>query len=205
MTNETIDPSLHRSRPQPPPRRGGSRKPPPPPPPSGPGDEPPEGDEPAGSGSLAQIAARAALNETNDVAMAAKLLEVRAKKDPVLFRALTEPTLASICYDMVRGESQQQRRVAWTAPNYDAGGGGDRVLAHAEKTLLDFRLPNGMLLRDAKRADLMAAAQFYRAQALDMAHKAAWLDRVAEAVGNKAVGKALNADQLAQLREAVRP
>ena len=127
-------------------------------------------------------------------------IEERAKRDPGLKAYLTDPWLRRACEDAAGKMQRHNRDAAWTAPNYDPGGNGSRVLTHA-RTLLDFPLPNGVKLRDAKKGDLEEAARFYREQAEDMAAKAQWLDAIAAKVGRKKVASVFDADALQRLRE----
>lgn len=140
-----------------------------------------------------------ALDEAGSVMDAAERLEQWAHKDRALYDFLTAPWLARAAYDAVRKVSQDTRKGIWTAPNYEPSAGGDRVRAHA-RTLLDFPLPDGTPLREATRAKLVQAVSFYREQSEDMAHKARWLDRVAQRTGRKKVGNALTLSELEQLK-----
>jgi len=142
---------------------------------------------------------RSIIESATDVSEASRMLEEEARKDADLYNHLTEPFLARACYDAVRTEYQSERKQIWTAPNYTEGGNGHRVKEHA-RTLLDFPLPNGKRMRDATKADLLEASEFYRKQAADMARKARWLEQVAESVGKKKVGNALSAEDLEQMR-----
>ena len=49
--------------------------------------------------------------------------------------------------------------------------------------LLNFKLPSGKLLRDAKKADLIEASAYYKAQAAEMEAKAAEVEAGAKKVG----------------------
>lgn len=134
-----------------------------------------------------------------DVAEATQELMDAAKNNHELYVYLTEPFLQQACYNVVRSRYRSERRQLWTAPNYDQGGNGHRVREHA-RSLLDFPLPNGKRLRDATRADLLEAAEFYGKQAANMTAKAEWLQRVADIIGRKRVENALSEQQLQALR-----
>ncbi len=49
--------------------------------------------------------------------------------------------------------------------------------------LLNFKLPSDKLLRDAKKADLIEASAYYKAQAAEMEAKAAEVEAGAKKVG----------------------
>lgn len=143
---------------------------------------------------------RDAVEQTDTTTEAADLLERWAKQMPSLKAYLLDPWLEKACYQAVSGVHRQNRSVIWTAPNYAKGGNGKRVIAHG-KSLLDFPLPGGMLLRDSKQKDLEAAAKLYEQRAQDESAKAAWLRRIAEKVGRKKVESVFSAEQLQALRE----
>ena len=140
-----------------------------------------------------------AFSESADVHEATNKLERWAKSNRDLYEYLTAPYLSRACYDAVRSCCRHDRKALYTAPNYTKGGNGDRVHQHAH-SLLDFPLPGGKRLRDATRADLEAAANFYRQQAKDMANKADWLEAIAAKVGKKKVGSVLSAEALRSLK-----
>lgn len=129
-----------------------------------------------------------------------KLTE-RAREDSKIYFVLTEPFLSQACYYAVRKVCQRERRAIWTAPNYVAGGNGERVENHA-RSLLMFQLPTcGKYLRDAMKDDVQQAAHFYREQAEDMDEKGRWLDEIARNVkGDKTVGEQLDEQALWKLR-----
>lgn len=156
--------------------------------------------------SIVETAAREALEIENDTIKATRLLEDRANADPALFKALTGPYLHQAAYEAVRLRVHAQRRVAWNSTNYDATGRGERVLAHAvHNSLLDFPLPSGMLLRNAKATDVLDGAKRYREQANDMTHKAVWLDAIAARLGRRTVGAVFSHEALAQLQHETVP
>lgn len=144
----------------------------------------------------------------NDVYRAARELEKIARTDPPTWQGITEPLLATACYAAVREVCHEQRRkgersAIYLTSNYDKGGNGSRVIAHGE-SLMDWPLPGGMRLRDAKADDLTRAAAFYAAQASTMAHTGRWLCAIAEKIGKKSVGKALDAHAIAAIKESVK-
>ena len=136
-----------------------------------------------------------------NVAEASKILEKTCRQNTEAWLSVTEPVLSSACYNAVRGICQEERRAIWYSPNYSAGGNGDRVVNHA-KSLMDWPLPGGMRLRDAKANDLIAAAEFYRKQAQQMFDVAGFLEKIAEKVGRKKVENALTEAELIAMRGA---
>jgi hypothetical protein len=151
-----------------------------------------------------QEAAQLAMERAdNEVQAATAILEDMACNDPDLYNALLSPFLNVAAYEACRALCRQQRQKIWTAPNYDQGGNGHRVLDHA-MSLMDFPLPGGKRLRDATKADLEEASSFFAKQAADMSHKARWLSAIASKVkGKKTVADVFDADSLAKLRESV--
>lgn len=136
-----------------------------------------------------------------DLSAATDAMHERVIADDYLLRILMEPLARQACYDAIRSGIRQERAHIWTAPNYTKGGNGQRLDALAT-TLLDFRLPHaGIILRDAKRADVQAAALWYETSANNMQHKARWLRAVADRIGRGKVGSKLSAEQLQALQE----
>lgn len=135
-----------------------------------------------------------------DVKAATEALEALALKDPDVLRALTVERLHAICYDECRRVCMARRKIVWTAPNYDAGGKGERIRQHA-MTLLDFNLPGGKPLRNATHQDVIEGAEFYRKLAESNGAIARWLHLVAEKVKRGTVGEKLTAKQLTALRD----
>lgn len=136
---------------------------------------------------VAEAAAEALRTAKGDVHKASTVLEKRVRKEPDLREALTEPLIASACFDAVRAVCRKQRRIVWSPPTSpaSASAGQDRVVHLAAGTLMMFPLPGGKRLGDATREDVAAAGQFYAAQSADMAHKARWLQLVAQSLPDK--------------------
>ena len=120
--------------------------------------------------------------------------------DADLMAQLVHPHVESIARGLMRANMRETRRVAWQRPT-----GPDRRAQRVGRvvvsSLMDFRLPSGVLIGNATKADLTAASAFYWKQADDMAWKARWVDLVAEKVGPKTVADVLNASKLAALQE----
>lgn len=140
-----------------------------------------------------------------DVIEAAKLMEHEVQADDVKYRALMDPLLATACYAAVSQACRGARRDVWTAPNYTAGGNGDRVHAMAAGNLLLFPLPGGKPLGEATKAEVIEAAVFYGKQASDMTVKARWLTRIGEQLTDeKTVAKVFTEESLRTLQTEVR-
>ena len=76
------------------------------------------------------------------------------------------------------------------------------VKALARGTLMSFQLPGGQFLKDATRAEVTNAAEFFRKQASDMSDKANWLLKIATAMPAKGtVGKTLTKSKLQQFKQ----
>lgn len=149
---------------------------------------------------VSAIAQQCLRDAGGDIHKAQKLLEGLVRGHPPLYRNLMDPLLATACYDAITKVIRADRQKVWTAPNYTKAGNGQRLETMAT-TLLDFPLPNGVLMRHATKDDLLAAADFYAKQAKDMQHKGAWIAAIAAKVGKKTVGERFTAEQLAKLRE----
>lgn len=129
--------------------------------------------------------ARAALDDAGgDVRQATALMVERIKKDAAAFEALTEPLIKEACYSQITMACRRERRAIWTAPNYDQGGNGARVINLAHGNLLAFPLPGGKRLGQATKEDVAKAATFFDAQAEDMARKARWLLAIGDALAD---------------------
>lgn len=152
---------------------------------------------------IADVVAESLKKAKGDLSAATDLMHARVLRDDYLLRVLMSPLVRQACYDTLRQNLRSERREVWTAPNYTKGGNGQRLEALAT-TLLDFRLPLGIILRDAKRDDVEAAAQWYETSAGNMHHKARWLRAIAEKLGRGKVGSKLTAEQLAELQEATK-
>lgn len=151
-----------------------------------------------------QDVARDALKRArSDRSKAAELMAKLVRADAALYRSLLDPMVETACYEAVCKVVRKRNETIWLAPNYDAGGNGERVKALAQgNALMFFQLPTGPLLIHATRGDVEASANFYRQQAEDMGTKAQWLLLIAKhLVGNKPVGKCLTEEKLRELQE----
>lgn len=139
-----------------------------------------------------------------DVQAATKHMAARIRADRALRDALTDPLIDVACYDAVSGVIRKERRVVWMAPEVTSDTGA-RIIQLASgnaASLMDFPLPGGKKLGDATRAEVSAAAEFYRRQAVDMSSKAVWLRFVAQSVPeNQRVSEAMTSERLIELRD----
>jgi hypothetical protein len=131
---------------------------------------------------LDQLVASCVRDANGDPTSAALLLEDRAKQNRRILAELALPYLADACWKAVR------RRL-------DAVGGSEidhddkppepdtspRLHALAD-SLLDFRLPSGILLRDAFRHDVEEAAHWYLSRARALQRRGQWLEAIAPLV-----------------------
>ena len=136
---------------------------------------------------------------------AAKALVAWVRKDKVLKQALLEPLVEYACYHAVRRCQITSRDKVWNAPPPKPGmSDAQRVEALARSNLMLFALPiaNGKLLRDATRAEVSQASDFYGKQATDMAHKSRWLALIGQSLPDgKTVADTLSEDRLRELQE----
>ena len=174
------------------------------------------------------IAAKAALKKAGgDSRNAAILMEKGAKKNPALYKALTEPYLSDACWEAVRLAAHSQRKRIWSVPAEAAPTGRNmvgtkfgqstsspqaeeqknRVVALARgnaATLLNFPLPIAGLpkLGEATLSMLKQAAEFYGKQSADMAGKAKWLGLIIAKMPDekKKVGDVLDDGELRKLQ-----
>ena len=164
---------------------------------------------------LVNEAARRALDDANgDAREAARMLEQAARTASPLREALTDPLIAGACWDAVRGQVRKERAAIWTTPNVASGptakpqalaAQADRVVQLATGTLRMFPLPGGKRLGEATRQEIAEAAHFYERQAGDMAHKARWLQLVAQSVPDgRSAGEVLTDQRLAELQAEAR-
>ena len=149
--------------------------------------------------------AKACLREAGgDVASAAILLERRVMGDKKLKAARLDPRVADACHQAIALEIRKDRERVWTPPNVDRPGmtQQDRVRILAASNLLTFPLPGGKRLGDATRPEIEDAAEFYRKQSNDMAHKATWLRLVAQSIPDgKRAGAVLTDARLRELQQ----
>lgn len=151
------------------------------------------------------IAAEALQKANNDVVKATDIMVARVNKDEILYRLLMDPLLKTACYNTITGVCRSRRQNIWTMPQPSSEEARENVVSLARgtaATLLDFPLPGGLLLRDAKRDDVSAAATFYSLQAKDMGIKAKWLQLIAQHLpSKKTVAQVMNDARLTELKQ----
>lgn len=117
-----------------------------------------------------------------------------------MLATLVQPYLADACWKAVQRRLETVRKPAAeseTAPSYPDT--SERLHALAD-SLLDFRLPNGTLLRDAFRRDVEEAAHWYLSRARALQRRGRWLESIAPLVPRaKVVGHVLSEHDLQSL------
>lgn len=154
--------------------------------------------------------AELAYGRTGEYDAAAKLLEKWAREDTDLWLALTESILSTTCRNAVRDVGIKRRAEVWdNVPDtpqipvpQDQQGGRLRTIA-SKMSLLMFPMLDGKVLGDSTRDDVMAMADWYRRRAKNMAHKAKWLELIAEQLtGKRHVKSCFSEQDLVALRKA---
>lgn len=149
--------------------------------------------------------ARLALAESKgDPGKATEKLVARVRKDKALREAILDPLVEYACNQAVMREVRVNRGNVWVPPSPERLArmpDAERVRALANGTLLMFPLPGGKRLGEATREEVAEAARFYERQAGDMAHKARWLQLVAQSIPDgKTAGKVLSDERLRDLQ-----
>jgi len=148
-------------------------------------------------------AARSAMAGVSTYREGAERLLDLARQDPELMAAIMEPYELSAAMDAVQKTVSDFRRLVWVSPDREAQAERVEALIRSNRAmLLDFPLPGGLALRFATKADVNAAAGFYRDHATDMAHKSRWLLRIARRVpAGQTVAQALDNPALEKLQK----
>lgn len=151
-------------------------------------------------------AARRAMDGAASYRDGAQILLEMAERDPDLMRAIIEPWKLRAAEDAIGLAMKDFRRRTWESSQRQIDPNRVQALIQSNREmLLDFPLPGGMALRDATKADVAAASDFYGNQASDMSHKARWLGMIAKKVPKgKTVSQALDNDALAKLQETTK-
>lgn len=148
--------------------------------------------------------ARECLEAANgDVRTATIILLNRCDKDLQLYKTIAGPLMRTACYEEIRKVCRKDRRAIWHMPQPTAQEQRGRVIA-LNNTLMDFRLPDGTRLGDAKHSNIMAASEFYRKQGRDMTVKAVWLEMIAKKVDakdRKTASQCVSVEELDKLRQ----
>lgn len=130
--------------------------------------------------SLEDLVAACVRDAFGDPATAAQLLQERIHVNRKAFKELTQPLLASACLQAVSARIRANRPPEddWSKDEYEETDTSDRLHALAN-SLLDFRLPNGTILRDAFVQDVREGAATYRERANKASKRAVWLEAIA--------------------------
>lgn len=121
----------------------------------------------------------------NDVVQAADMMYEAVWTDDKLWKALTEPLLEQACVDACRGVIMDQRRKFPPAAKYDPhvnDESNDRavsLIVAQTRELMEFPLPGGLRLGDARKAEVQKAADAYTKQAHTMGIRGTWLENIA--------------------------
>lgn len=113
-----------------------------------------------------------------DPVVAASLMEARVRDNKTLLAQLVAPYLADACWKAINRRLEETRASEMDEDPYEAPDTSGRLHALAE-SLLDFKLPSGILLRDAFAQDLRDAARWYTSRADALAKHGRWLSAVA--------------------------
>lgn len=124
------------------------------------------------------------------------------KRIPEVYAEMMAPHEVPAARLLLRDSQRQERGALWARPTEPDA----RVAALAAgNSLLDFRLPSGIRLRNATADEVGAAADFYTKQAADMAWKAKWLGQIVGRIKkDKTVGDCLTDADLIAIREKTR-
>jgi len=134
-----------------------------------------------------------------DPVVAASLMEARVRDNKALLAQLVAPYLADACWKAVNRRLEETKVPNLEDDPYEAPDTSGRLHALAE-SLLDFRLPNGILLRDAFAQDIRDAARWYTIRADAFARRGRWLGAVAALVPRgRTAGDVLDACKLASM------
>jgi len=135
-----------------------------------------------------------------DVRKAADYMESIVLKDDALFKELMLPMVSKACHEIICDVVHARRRsICDTVKRANDEMAGSIALQNTARSMLDFPLPGGLLLRNATRHDCIDAAGYYERQASDMFGKGRFLRSVAKRAGNKPVGDAISEIELCRL------
>lgn len=123
------------------------------------------------------------------------------KKVSAEIHDMAESVLDAAAYDAVTRVQRSRREVIWRTPSHQDATAGDRIVrAGMTITLMDFPMRSGRRLADANGSEVLSDSESYAATAKDATHKAEWLRRIAEAVGDRIVGEVLTDADLRRMR-----
>jgi hypothetical protein len=161
------------------------------------------------------LAIATALFDANDgdIIATTRAFESLVRSNNALFRRVAEPLIHNACHELVTTIMRVRRKQIWDAtprkPRTSSapakGDHGPRLKALARaghRSLMEFVLPGGMLLGDARRHDVLKAADSYGKLSVNTGQKCHWLRAVAGTLPNDAaqVRKTLTDKTLRQLK-----
>lgn len=152
---------------------------------------------------LEDLVAACVRDAFGDTATAAQLLQDRVQGNRRALKELTQPLLASACLQAVSARIRANRPPEddWSQDEYEEPDTSERLFALA-KSNLDYRLPNGIILRDAFVQDVRDGAVAMRCREERAAKYAAWLEAIAARMPkHRTVGDMLDEATLAKLLE----
>ena len=150
---------------------------------------------------LEQLVASCVRDAFGDASTAAQLLQERVQGNRRAFRELTQPLLANACLQAVSARIRANRPPEddWSKDEYEEPDTSDRLFALA-RSLLDFRLPSGVILRDAFVHDVRDGARTLRERAHRVIKRADWLEAIASGMPrHKTVGDIFDEAELSEL------
>lgn len=153
--------------------------------------------------SLEDLVASCVRDAFGDPATAAQLLQERIHVNRKAFKELTQPLLAGACLQAVSARIRANRPPEddWSKDEYEEPDTSERLFALA-KSNLNYRLPNGIILRDAFVHDVRHGAEALRGREARAAKYAAWLEAIAGRMPkHRTVGEILDEPTLATLLE----
>ena len=156
---------------------------------------------------LEQLVASCVRDAFGDASTAAQLLQERVQGNRRAFRELTQPLLANACLQAVSARIRANRPPEddWSKDEYEEPDTSDRLFALA-RSLLDFRLPSGIILRDAFVHDVRDGAMAIRDRARKKMKRAAWLEAIAARMPrHRTVEQVLDESTLSKLLEDATP
>ncbi|QNN77221.1 hypothetical protein IAE60_15025 [Pseudoxanthomonas mexicana] len=152
---------------------------------------------------LEQLVASCVRDAFGDASTAAQLLQDRIHGNRKALKELTAPLLAHACLQAVSARIRANRPPEddWSKDEHEEPDTSERLFALA-KSNLDFRLPSGIILRDAFVHDVRDGAIALRKRAARAAKYAAWLESIAARMPkHRTVGDILDEPTLATLLE----
>jgi hypothetical protein len=136
-----------------------------------------------------------------DRVKAKHLLGKRLREEPQLLEGLLNPIIEMAISEAVRKAVwSSNRSVGITFTRARA----DDVSSIKASTCYTYVLPNGVLLGQAKRDDLLAGADEHERDAQGNMHKANWLRAIAKQIAGKCVSDALDEIAIGRLWEATK-